>query len=86
MNKFYLKLIILCLLGCKSSYWDQSEQVLFNQECVEAGYEKQSCDCVVLCLQNEYLNYKTALNEILTKELSEELNFCIQQCNQKIQK
>ena len=86
MNKFYLKLIILCLLGCKSSYWDQSEQVLFNQECVEAGYEKQSCDCVVLCLQNDYSNYKTALNEILTKKLSEELNFCIQQCNQKIQK
>ena len=51
MNKFYLKLIILCLLGCKSSYWEQSEQVLFNQECVEAGYENQSCDCVVLCVQ-----------------------------------
>ena len=81
MHKFYLNLMIVCLLGCKSSYWNQSEQILFNQECIEAGYSKINCDCVALCLQTEYVNYETALNEILNKELSEELSLCIQNCN-----
>ena len=81
MHKFYLNLMIVFLLGCKSSYWNQSEQILFNQECIEAGYSKIKCDCVVLCLQTEYVNYETALNEILNKELSEELSLCIQNCN-----
>ena len=81
MNKFYLQLIILCFLGCKSSYWDRSEQILFNQECIEVGYSKISCDCIMLCLQNEYSNYETALNKIETKELPDELNLCMQNCN-----
>ena len=82
MNKlFIMVLVVLAFLGCQKSYWNQTDQITFNQDCREAGYTKISCDCVVLCLQNEYLNYEAALNKILSKELSEELNLCIQKCN-----
>ena len=82
MNKLFITvLVVLAFLGCQKSYWNQTDQITFNQDCREAGYTKISCDCVVLCLQNEYLNYEAALNKILSEELSEELNLCIQKCN-----
>ena len=40
------------------------EKKEFNGDCLDGGYTKQACDCILNCLEIEYQNYKIIVKSI----------------------
>ena len=59
--KFYLSLIILCVLSCYGDSWNQVEQKKFKEDCITEGGSILVCDCILECIEQDYTDYEEAL-------------------------
>jgi len=82
--KYTILVISMLCVGCQSSGWDKNEMLAFNNDCIGAGQTAETCHCLLQCLMQEYASYHLAEKNIGSKNVSEELNICIENCKQYI--
>ena len=81
MQKHFIILIIyiVCTVGCDKG-WANEEKHDFIANCLAMNGTESECECVLACLEKEYIAYNEALNNIEKKELSKECKACIEKC------
>ena len=70
---------IMCIPGCSDS-WGQKDKQLFISDCLEEYGTHTMCSCILNCLESEYENYETVLQELPSPKIKKELNECLTGC------
>ena len=81
MNKYFIILIIymVCASGCTKG-WVSEEKNQFINDCLETEGVPEVCDCILNCLEKNYQNYQSVLENIPHAPISEQTKNCISKC------
>ena len=72
--------ISVLVVGCQSHTWSRQNQFEFNQDCMQAEKSVETCECLLNCLMIEYVDYDTAIKNIQSQAVSDQLSICVEQC------